>query len=279
MGRKFFICIFPVLFVAVCVACGSTAVPQGTATSQLPAERVLDMTYPFGDDSIYWPTGKSFESIQMFSGKTDAGFFYSSNDYSANEHGGTHVDAPIHFNEQGKTIDEIPLTTWFGPVVVIDVTRACEADRDYRLTVRDIQGFEEEHGPIPKGAWVVMYTGIGTQHYPDRKKVLGTDQTGPEAIPLLSFPGFSRESADYLLEHRDILGVAIDTPSIDYGKSTDFIVHQILLGAGKLAIENIAGLDNLPKTGATLYAVPMLIEKGSGAPARIFAVLPPPAAE
>ena len=160
---------------AVAVSCGPTPPCARNAPVGLTAESVLDMTYAFGDSSIYWPTGKSFEAKPMFRGKTEGGWWYSSNDYSANEHGGTHVDAPIHFYEEGKTIDEIPLADWFGPAVKIDVTRACEADRDYTLTVADIQEFEKKHGPIPERAWVVMYTGIGTRYYPDRAKVLGTD--------------------------------------------------------------------------------------------------------
>ncbi|MCP4195568.1 MAG: cyclase family protein [Proteobacteria bacterium] len=269
----------PFICLAVFVSCKPAPPSESATPAGLSAEVVLDMTYAFGDSSIYWPTGKGFEAKPMFWGKTEGGWWYASNDYSANEHGGTHVDAPIHFYEQGKTIDEIALTSWFGPAVRLDVTEACENNRDYRLTVADIQEFEKAHGDIPRGAWVVMYTGIGTRYYPDRTKVLGTDKRGPEAVPLLSFPGFSKESVDYLLQHRDITGIAIDTPSIDYGKSPDFPVHIALLGAGKLAIENIANLDKLPNTGATLYAVPMLIENGTGAPARIFAVLPVPGSE
>jgi kynurenine formamidase len=116
-----------------------------------------------------------------------------------------------------------------------------------------------------------MYTGIGTPHYPDRKSVLGTEKSGAEAIPELSFPGFSPESVDFLIKERALRGIAIDTPSIDYGKSSDFKVHQALCGAGRLALENIANLDRLPATGATLYVIPMLIREGTGAPARVFA--------
>jgi kynurenine formamidase len=101
--------------------------------------------------------------------------------------------------------------------------------------------------------------------------VLGTDKTGPEAIAELSFPGFSPESVEFLLRERDIKGIAIDTPSIDRGKSQDFMVHQVLFAADKLALENIANLDKLPAKGATLYVNPMLIKGGTGAPARVFA--------
>ncbi len=239
-----------------------------------PQTEFLDMTYAFGETSIYWPTGESFSSTQVAFGVNDQGWFYASNTYSANEHGGTHVDAPIHFAEGGRSIDQVELEEWIGPAVVIDVVAKCEKNRDYLLTVDDVRSWEQRHGAIPSGAWVLMYTGIGTRHYPDRKLVLGTDLTGPEAVAELSFPGFSEESVAYLLDERQITGVGLDTPSIDYGRSKEFPVHRLLTGAGKLAIENIARLDQLPATGATLYAIPMLIEGGTGAPARIFANVP-----
>jgi kynurenine formamidase len=119
-----------------------------------------------------------------------------------------------------------------------------------------------------------MYTGIGTKYYPDKEKALGTSKTGPEAIPELNFSGFSPQAVEFLIKERNITGIALDTPSIDYGKSKDFKVHQILFAADKLAIENIANLDKLPASGAKLYVMPMLIKDGTGAPARIFAQFP-----
>jgi len=235
---------------------------------------VLDMTYRFGDDSIYWPTGKSFKSEKVFWGINDAGWWYASNDYGANEHGGTHADAPVHFSKSGRTIDQIPLDEWIGPSVKIDVTKQCEKNRDYRLTVDDIKDFEKKYGPIPGGAWVVMYTGIGTKYYPDKQQVLGTDKTGKEAVNFLSFPGFSVESAEFLVNERKIRGIALDTPSIDYGKSKDFPVHRVICEADRLAVENIANLDKLPSRGAYLYVIPIPIKNGTGAPARVFAILP-----
>ena len=235
---------------------------------------LLDMTYAYDANTVYWPTAKSFELKKGFWGLTERGWYYAASDYSAAEHGGTHVDAPIHFAENGRTIDQIPLQEWIGPAVKIDVTKKCDESRDYLLSAEDIRNWEEKHGEIPDGAWVIMYTGIGTMYYPDKKKVLGTDKRGEEAIPELSFPGFSAESAEFLAKQRNITGVAIDIPSIDYGKSKDFDVHRILFAADKLALENIANLDKLPSSGATLYVIPMLIKEGTGAPARVFAILP-----
>lgn len=237
-------------------------------------ERLLDLTYPYDESTIYWPTAETFSRTPVSWQVNARGWWYASNNYAASEHGGTHVDAPVHFAQGGRTIEQVPLAEWVGPAVRIDVTAACAADRDYRLTVEDIRGWEERHGPIPRGAWVIMYTGIGTRHYPDKLKTLGTERRGPDALPLLHFPGFGLVAVQFLLQERQITGIGLDTPSIDYGQSADFEVHRALCGAGKLAIENLANLDRLPVTGAVLYAAPMPIRNGTGAPARVFAMLP-----
>ena len=236
--------------------------------------KLLDMTYPYDENTIYWPTAKSFVLEKLSWGIAEGGNWYASNNFSAAEHGGTHADAPIHFAQNGRTMEQIPLEEWIGPAVNIDTTGECEKNRDYLLGVEDIKGWENKFGKIPDGAWVIMYTGIDTQYYPDKKKVLGTDKTGEEALPELSFPGFSPESVEFLIKERNITGIAIDTPSIDYGRSKDFKVHQILCGADKLALENIAKLDELPPSGAMLYVMPIPIKDGTGAPARVFAILP-----
>lgn len=249
-------------------------VSLGMSSDQVCSEKILEMTYPLDGGAIFWPTAKPFSLTKVAWGIGEGGWWYASNEFSASEHGGTHADAPIHFAEKGRTIDQVPLQEWIGPAVKIDVTSTCAGNRDYCLSVEDLIAWEKANGRIPEGAWVIMYTGIGTQNYPDKKKVLGTDKAGKEAIPELSFPGFSVESVEFLLKERNIKGIALDTPSIDPGKSTDFKVHQVLCAAGKLALENIANLDKLPARGATIYVIPMLIKEGTGGPARVFAILP-----
>jgi kynurenine formamidase len=241
---------------------------------QVFKDKLLDMTYAFDQSSIYWPTAKPFNLDKVSWGISKGGWWYASNEFSASEHGGTHVDAPIHFAQNGRTIDQIPLLEWIGPAVKIDVSEKCEKNRDYLLSTADIRDWERKYQEIPDEAWVIMYTGIGTRYYPDKKRVLGTEKTGAEAIAELSFPGFSTEAVEFLLKDRNIRGIAIDTPSIDCGKSKDFKVHQILLAANRLGLENIAHLDMLPARGATLYVIPMLIKEGTGAPARVYAILP-----
>ena len=241
-------------------------------SSQHSGRTVLDMTYPLDEAAIFWPTAKPFSLTKLGWGISAGGWWYASNEFSASEHGGTHADAPIHFASGGRTIDQVPLEEWIGPAVKVDVTARCGRDGDYLLSSQDLSAWEKENGRIPADSWVIMYTGIGTRHYPDKKMVLGSEKTGAEALPELSFPGFSVEAVEFLVKQRSIKGIAIDTPSIDRGKAADFKVHQVLCAADKLALENIANMDKLPTKGATLYVIPMLIKEGTGAPARVFAI-------
>lgn len=233
--------------------------------------RIVDLTYSFGPDTVYWPTAKGFQLETVVHGKTPAGFFYAANNFCTAEHGGTHMDAPIHFAEGRASADQVPVSAGIGPLVRVDVSAQAATDADYRLTVGDLQAWEKQHGRIPDGAIVVMFSGWGTR-WPDRKRYLGTDVAGDTAN--LHFPGFSREAAEFLVRERRIDAIGVDTPSIDHGPSQDFLVHQIINGADKPGFENLANLDRVPATGATLVALPMKIAGGSGGPLRAIALLP-----
>jgi kynurenine formamidase len=237
----------------------------------LAATTLVDLSYAFDAKTLYWPTaGGDFRLKQLHFGKTPAGFFYSAYSLCAPEHGGTHLDAPIHFAERGLTVDRIPPERLVGPAVVIDVAAQAARDRDYRVTARDIEADEKAHGAIPHGALVLLRTGWA-KRWPDRRAYFGDDK--PSDASNLHFPGLSEEGAR-LLVARGVSGVGLDTPSIDHGPSKDFIAHQVLMGAGIYALENLASLDALPARSATLYALPMKIGGGSGAPVRVLAVLP-----
>jgi kynurenine formamidase len=235
------------------------------------AAQPIDLTYSFDEKTIYWPTSKSFEWRLVQHGKTPAGYFYSSADYAANEHGGTHLDAPVHFHQGGASVDQIPVTKLMAPVVVVDVSPNCAQNPDYRVSADDLTSWEKQHGRIPHGAILLIRTGWG-KYWPDKRRYLGTDKPGDVAG--LHFPGISREAAEFLVKQRNINGDGIDTASIDYGQSKDFIAHQILSAAGIYNLENVANLDRVPATGATLSALPMKITGGTGAPVRIVAMLP-----
>ena len=238
----------------------------------LDAGRWIDLTHPFNADSIYWPTADPFEKSTVFEGHTEGGFYYSAYNFSAAEHGGTHLDAPALFAEGRQTSEAVPLDRLIGPAVVIDVGDAAGDDRDYRITAADVEGWESVHGRIEPDSIVLFDTGSG-RLYSDRVAYLGTDQTGPDAVAELHFPGIHPEAAALLVE-RGVASVGIDTPSIDYGQSTDFRSHVILYEENIPGFENVANLNQLPPRGALVVALPMKIEGGSGGPLRIVARLP-----
>lgn len=244
---------------------------QSRLAPQIDETKVVDLTHSFDDQTIYWPTAKPFQWEKESWGKSAGGYWYTAARYAASEHGGTHLDAPVHFGEAKSAADEIPISRLIGPAVVIDVSSAAAKDAAYRVTVDDITSWEKQNGQIPDNAIVLVHSGWA-KFWPDRKKYLGTDAPGDTAN--LRFPGVSREAAEFLAKQRKIDGIGIDTASIDHGPSKDFIAHQILNGANIYALENVANLDRLPAKGATLIALPMKIKGGTGGPARIIAILP-----
>lgn len=271
-------CIFPILLTAAFLTACSTSPPasgssQADGALALPSSNVVDLTHPFNEETIYWPTAEGFERTVTSSGQTEEGYYYEAGAFSSAEHGGTHVDAPVHFWEGAHAVDEIPLDRLMGRAVVIDVTDHVEANPDYRITADDVQSWESEHGPVPDGAIVLFRTGFG-EYWPDPERYLGTAEKGPEAVSDLHFPGLDPQAAQWLLENRNVRAVGIDTPSIDYGQSTRFETHQRLFERNVPAFENVANLDELPERGAVVVALPMKIQDGSGAPLRIVAFVP-----
>ena len=239
--------------------------------TQLQNLKWIDLTYPFSGKTLYWPNNaKGFELDTMHDGPTEKGFYYSSFGFSAPEHGGTHVDAPIHFAQGKKTVDQLSLDQLTGDAVVIDVSAKAMSNRDYLITVDDLLNWEKTNGPISANTIVFFKTGYG-KYYPDRKQYFGTDLKGDEAIAQLHFPGVGEELALFLTSSRKVKAVGIDTPSIDYGQSDSFKAHRIILKDDVPVFENVANLDQLPARGIYVVALPMMIEKGSGAPLRIIA--------
>lgn len=232
---------------------------------------IVDLTYAFGEETIYWPTNRPFRWEKTDWGTTEGGYWYASANYSASEHGGTHIDAPIHFGQGRSTVDQIPVERLVGPAIVIDVRAQCAADPDYELTVEDLLAWERRHGRIQDGTLVLMFSGWGTR-WPDKKRYLGSET--PDASGTLHFPGFSRATAEFLVSQRVVRGVGIDTASIDPGRSRDFPAHRVLNGADVYALENVAALDRLPPRGAVVTALPVKIKGGTGGPVRIIATIP-----
>lgn len=239
----------------------------------------IDLTHPFDSTTLYWPNNTTgFEHKTDAEGITPGGYFYSSYSVCAPEHGGTHLDAPVHFAQGKQTVDEIPLDHLTGDAVVVDVSARSLKDRDYLIAVSDIEAWEKTNGAIPPHTIVLFRTGYGA-FYPDREKYFGTAQRGVQAIPLLHFPGIAPECAQWLVDKRQIKAVGLDTPSMDYGQSKDFKTHQIICGNNIPGFENVANLDRLPAKGVRVIALPMKIGKGSGAPLRIIANVQQPLPE
>ncbi len=242
-------------------------------TKETESLKIVDLSHEYSKETIYWVTAKEFELDTVFMGETEQGFYYSANNFSTAEHGGTHIDAPIHFVKGGQTVDQIPLEKLIGPAIKIDVSNKAIQDVDYLIGIQDFIDWEEEQQmTIPDGSIVLLYTGHST-YYPFKEKYLGTVRRGTEAIALLHFPGLSAEAANWLVEKRTINAIGIDTPSIDYGQSQDFKSHVILLSKNIPAFENLTNLDQLPNKGFEVIALPMKIKGGSGAPLRIVAMV------
>jgi kynurenine formamidase len=235
------------LFVAIAPLAALAAPPVDLSHAD-----IVDLTYAFDEHTLYWPNSPGgFELKRLAYGPTAGGYFYASNSFTAPEHGGTHLDAPIHFAEHGATIDQIPLKQLIAPAVVIDITKKTANDRDYRLTVDDVKAWETAHGKIPNGSIVLLRTGWGAR-YANRKAYFGDDTPG--ATDKLHFPSFGADAAKLLVNDRHAAAIGLDTASIDYGQSKDFIVHQIAMGAGVPGLENVANLDKLAADNIPLKA-------------------------
>lgn len=237
----------------------------------LSKHRIVDLSHSYGPSTVYWPTSPTKFTLEpLAKGITEGGFFYAANSLSTPEHGGTHIDAPIHFSEKGLTTERIPLERLIAPAVVIDVSAKASADRDYRATREDVLAFEKAHGPIARGTIVLLRTGW-SRHWPNAKAYLGDDTPGDASK--LSFPSYGGDAARLLVEDRGVAALGIDTASIDYGRSTDFEVHRIAAARGVPGFENLTNLEQLPARGALVIALPMKIEGGSGGPLRAVALV------
>jgi len=240
---------------------------------RFPKGAWIDLSHAFDKTTIYWPTADGFRLDTVFEGTTDSGFYYSAFNYCAAEHGGTHLDAPVHFAEGKQELHEIPLEHLIGDAVVVDVSAKALAQPDYQVSVSDFLDWEKQHGRLPDGAIVLLRTGYG-KYWPDRVRYMGTDERGAGAVAKLHFPGLHPKAAEWLTTERAIHAIGLDTPSIDFGQSTLFESHQILFQQNIPAFENLANLDKLPPTGIWVAALPMKIKHGSGGPLRIVALVP-----
>lgn len=226
---------------------------------------ILDLTHALNSTSPSWGKGQNPFNYKIIAAH-DSGLPILGS-YSTPEHYGTHIDAPIHSADGQLTVDQLTTDQLFAPGIVIDVSVKSEKDPDYLLQMEDILKWEEMNGPIPDRAVVLLYTGW-SKKWEDHAafKNVGEDEK-------MHFPGFSKETAEFLVNERAINGIGIDNMSIDFGLSERFEVHKITNGAGKFHLENLANLHQLPVKGFYLIIAPIKLESGSGGQVRVFAVI------
>ena len=256
----YFMLILSMIIIAL-ISCGSAMAGQW-----------IDLTHDFSSETVYWPNGDAFKKDLIYDGETENGYYYSAYSFCAPEHGGTHIDAPVHFAKGKRSVDQIPIDQLLGEAVIVDVSKQASKNRDYLITVDDFKKWEAQYGKIQGNSIVLLNTGHG-QFWPDLKKYMGTDKRGKEAIPELHFPGLHPNAAEWLVKERRIKSIGIDTASIDYGQSTLFESHRVLSKNDVPIFENVANMYHLPATGIFLIALPMKIKGGSGAPLRIVALI------
>ncbi len=244
--------------------------PLPDLLAALRGREIVDLTHPLDEAVPYWPGAKYFplEAWPLAKWEEVRAF---SRAYRVPEHYGTHVDAPVHFAEGQRSIEQVPLEELMGPAVVFDIADRAAADPDAVLTEEDVLAFERIHGTVPRGAVALLRTGWAAR-WGDADAYRNFDSSGR-----LRFPSFGKEAARLLIVERGVVGLGVDTLSIDRGIDQEFPVHRLGSGRGRWFLENAANLDRLPATGAVVMVFPVPLRGGSGAQARAVAFLPPAA--
>jgi len=247
-------------FASAALAVGSTvAAPAAMAAGHGGVE---DMTYTLSDAFPTYEGEPGFSMKQIYNFKEN---YFNLFEYTVNEHTGTHIDAPLHFSEDGSSVDEIPVSNLVAPLCVIDIAARAAEDKDTLVTPDDIKAWMAKHGDIPAHACVAMYSGWGSK--------VDTDDFRGFDGEKQHYPGFHVEAATMLMEETQAASLAVDTLSLDNGISEDFATHYAWLPSGRFGIENIANLDKVPASGATLVIGAPKHKGGTGGPARIFALV------
>jgi kynurenine formamidase len=249
---------------ATTAAFAATAVTPVQAQAPRSFKSVVDLTHVLSPE---FPTFFGVPGITLdkrYDFKKDG---FNINWWNVVEHCGTHMDAPIHFSENGATSEKIPAEQLVAPLAVIDVSAKAARSADYAVSQQDIADWEAKNGRLPDGCCVAMNSGW-QQHVTNAAKFVGKDAAG-----VMHFPGFSGAATEWLMKERNVLGLAVDTLSLDPGNSKDFKTHYSWLPAGRWGIECIANLDKVPPSGATLVAGLPKVKDATGGPSRILALV------
>lgn len=250
--------------VAGAAAATAAATPQALFAQEAMPSKMEDMTHELHEA---FPTFFGEQQLFIEQKFNYAEHRFNINEWRVNEHTGTHVDAPLHFSEDGLSVDEIPVGDLVCPLAIIDIREKASADPDAQVTPDDIKAWVEANGEIPDGACIAMLSGWGAHVSEDKFRNVGDDGK------TLHFPGFHIEAAQMLMEEGSVKGIAVDTLSLDHGPSPDFAVHYAWLPSGRWGLECIANLEALPASGATLIVGAPKVKGGSGGPARVFAMI------
>lgn len=241
--------------------CAGATVTEPEASRSINYDRIVDLTHTLGED---FPTyfGPSQLKIETLFSAEESGF--NLNEWTVNEHTGTHMDAPFHFAGE-YSADEIPIGKLVGPLAVIDIRARAAMDADTQVTPDDIKGWEATNGPLPPGCIVAMNSGWDA-FVMDSTRFRNADDDGT-----MHFPGFHLETAAYLMEEKDVVGIMVDTLSLDFGASPDFAFHFKWLPGNRWGIEGAANLGQIPASGATVVVGGPKIKRASGGPSRVIA--------
>ncbi|CAH1258014.1 Hypp1945 [Branchiostoma lanceolatum] len=247
------------------------AILFGVILGCLGQSRLIDLTWTLRGGIPVYPFYPPYNFTIVNRGDQAGGYYLESNEIFMNEHTGTHIDAPAHFAPGAWRLDQIPLGHLTGPGVMIDVREKIGDNTDYAVTQQDLQGWEREYGRIPDGAIIMLRSGWGEQFWGQGPAAyLGSAQ---KDASLLHSPGLHPDAAQWLVDNRYVKVIGFDTISADTGDSTTYPAHKILLPNNIIIIENVGHLNKMPPTGSTVYAMPIKIGDGSGAPSRVFAII------
>jgi len=254
-----------IYFIVIFIFAGCNNHPPENKDRVIHLDHIVDLTHTLTHEFPFIPVKKltyPFELIPMATLKENG---VAANSWKIHEHLGTHIDAPNHFIENQKSLDQIPLEDLIVPVVVIDIEEKASQNKDAELTVEDIRNFERQHGEIPVHACVMMYSGW-------EKRLKDSSFIGLDSMQVKHYPGFSNDAIRYLISDRSIAGIGVDVLSFDPGTDENYSGHKILFKAGKWGVECVANLKNIPATGATIIVGAPKIGQATGGFSRIIAV-------
>lgn len=256
----------------------STLLSQLADALHSGAVKVVDLTQPLGPDTPVIDLPPIFAASPGFSSEVishydDRGPAWYWNTIRLGEHTGTHFDAPVHWitgaQLPNNTLDKIPAGKLVGPACVIDCSREAAENPDFLLTREFVLAWEDQHGKIQPGSWLLMRTDWSKRQ--GRDAFLNMDANGSHT------PGFTPDCVRFLAFERAVLGVGVECVGTDAGQAAafdpPFPAHNVMQGSGRFGLASLANLDQLPPTGAIVIVAPLKIVDGSGSPMRALALV------